>query len=174
MGERLHSSGELGLAVIVDDASGGVEVTVADADLDLRLCLDVAHPVGALAVLGDEVEARTAPQDLTGQNCINLRLPTHGGMYAWEFEKGNRELKVRVDGQLIFNSTHQILKAALAGLGLAYAPEDMVQPYLATGQLIRVLEDWCEPYSGYHLYYPSRRHPSRAFALLVEALRWRG
>jgi DNA-binding transcriptional LysR family regulator len=153
MGERLHSSGELGLAVIVDDASGGVEVTVADADLDLRLCLDVAHPVGALAVLGDEVEARTA-------------------LYAWEFEKGNRELKVRVDGQLIFNSTHQILKAALAGLGLAYAPEDMVQPYLATGQLIRVLEDWCEPYSGYHLYYPSRRQVSPAFSLLVDALRY--
>jgi DNA-binding transcriptional LysR family regulator len=114
----------------------------------------------------------TAPQDLTGQNCINLRLPTHGGMYAWEFEKGNRELKVRVDGQLIFNSTHQILKAALAGLGLAYAPEDMVQPYLATGQLIRVLEDWCEPYSGYHLYYPSRRQVSPAFSLLVDALRY--
>jgi DNA-binding transcriptional LysR family regulator len=137
----------------VDNASGGVEVTVADADLDLRLCLDVAHPVGALAVLGDEVEARTA-------------------LYAWEFEKGNRELKVRVDGQLIFNSTHQILKAALAGLGLAYAPEDMVQPYLATGQLIRVLEDWCEPYSGYHLYYPSRRQVSPAFSLLVDALRY--
>jgi DNA-binding transcriptional LysR family regulator len=153
MGERLHSSGELGLAVIVDDASGGVEVTVADADLDLRLCLDVAHPVGALAVLGDEVEARTA-------------------LYAWEFEKGNRELKVRVDGQLIFNSTHQILKAALAGLGLAYAPEDMVQPYLATGQLIRALEDWCEPYSGYHLYYSSRRQVSPAFSLLVDALRY--
>jgi DNA-binding transcriptional LysR family regulator len=113
-----------------------------------------------------------APQDLTSHNCINLRLPSHGGMYAWEFEKGSRELKVRVDGQLVFNSTHQILNAALAGLGLAYAPEDMVKPYLATGQLIRVLEDWCEPYSGYHLYYPSRRHVSPAFALLVDALRY--
>src|SRR5688572_179465 len=113
-----------------------------------------------------------APQDLTAHNCINLRLPTHGGMYAWEFEKGNRELKVRVDGQLVFNRAHQILNAVLAGLGLAYAPEDMVQPYLATGRLIRVLEDLCEPYSGYHLYYPSRRQVSPAFSLLVDALRY--
>jgi DNA-binding transcriptional LysR family regulator len=113
-----------------------------------------------------------APQDLTAHNCINLRLPSHGGMYAWEFEKGSRELRVRVDGQLVFNSTHQILNAALAGLGLAYAPEDMVKPYLATGQLIRVLEDWCEPYSGYHLYYPSRRQLPPAFSLLVDALRY--
>jgi DNA-binding transcriptional LysR family regulator len=115
-----------------------------------------------------------APQDLTAHNCINLRLPTHGGVYAWEFEKGSRELKVRVDGQLVFNNTHQILNAALAGLGLAYAPEDMVKPYLATGRLIRVLQDWCEPYSGYHLYYPSRRQVSPAFSLLVDALRCKG
>jgi DNA-binding transcriptional LysR family regulator len=111
------------------------------------------------------------PQDLTAHNCINLRLPSHGGMYAWEFEKGNRELKVRVDGQLVFNSAHQIFKAAIAGLGLAYVPEDMAKPYLETGQLVRVLEDWCEPYSGYHLYYPSRRQLSPAFSLLVDALR---
>jgi DNA-binding transcriptional LysR family regulator len=112
-----------------------------------------------------------APQDLTAHNCINLRLPTHGGMYAWEFEKGNRELKVRVDGQLVFNSTHQIFNAALAGLGLAYVPEDMAHAYMATGRLIRVLEDWCQPYSGYHLYYASRRQVSPAFSLLVDALR---
>ena len=94
-------------------------------------------------------------------------------MYAWEFEKGGRELKVRVDGQLIFNSTFQMLGAALAGFGLAYVPEDLIQPHLAKGRLKRVLEDWCPPYSGYHLYYPSRRHTSAAFALLVEALRHR-
>jgi DNA-binding transcriptional LysR family regulator len=113
-----------------------------------------------------------APQDLTAHNCINLRLPTHGGMYAWEFERGNRALKVRVDGQLVFNGTHQIFNAALAGFGLAYVPEDMAQPHLATGHLIRVLEDWCQPYSGYHLYYSSRRHVSPAFSLLVDALRY--
>ena len=113
------------------------------------------------------------PQDLTGHNCINLRLPTYGGLYAWEFEKGKRELKVRVEGQLIFNGTAQMLNAALAGFGLAYVPEDLAQPHLAAGRLKRVLEDWCPPYSGYHLYYPSRRQSSPAFALLVDALRYR-
>ena len=113
------------------------------------------------------------PQDLTDHNCINLRLPTYGGLYAWEFEKGGRELKVRVDGQLVFNGTVQMLNAALAGFGLAYVPEDLAQPHLAKGLLKRVLEDWCPPYSGYHLYYPSRRQPSAAFALLVDALRYR-
>ena len=114
------------------------------------------------------------PQDLTEHNCINLRLPTYGGLYAWEFEKGRRELKVRVDGQLIFNTMRQRLDAALAGLGLAYMTEDAAKPHVAKGTLIRVLEDWCEPFSGYHLYYPSRRQPSQAFALLVETLRYRG
>ncbi len=113
------------------------------------------------------------PQDLTDHNCINLRLPTYGGLYAWEFEKGNRELKVRVEGQLVFNGTAQMLNAALAGFGLAYLPEDLAQPHLAQGRLKRVLEDWCPPFSGYHLYYPSRRQSSPAFALLVDALRYR-
>jgi DNA-binding transcriptional LysR family regulator len=114
------------------------------------------------------------PQDLIGHDCINLRLTTLGGLYAWEFEKGARELKVRVEGQLVFNGTFQMLNAALAGFGLAYVPEDVAQPHLAKGRLKRVLEDWCAPYSGYHLYYPSRRQSSAAFALLVDALRHRG
>src|SRR5580692_417309 len=113
------------------------------------------------------------PQDLIGHACINLRLPTHGGLYAWEFAKSGRELKVRVEGQLTFNGTFQMLNAALAGFGLAYVPEDLVRPHLAKGRLTRVLEDWCPLYAGYHLYYPSRRQPSAAFALLVEALRYR-
>jgi DNA-binding transcriptional LysR family regulator len=113
------------------------------------------------------------PQDLIGHNCINLRLPTHDSLYAWEFERGSRELKVRVDGQLAFNATAQLLKAALAGLGLAYMPEGMVQPYIAKGRLMRVLADWCPPYSGYHLFYPSRRQSSAAFSLVVDALRHR-
>jgi DNA-binding transcriptional LysR family regulator len=112
------------------------------------------------------------PQDLTGHKCINLRLASHGGFYAWEFEKGGRELKVRVEGQLIFNGTYQMLNAALAGYGLAYIPEDLARPYLAKGRLKRVLEDWCPPFPGYHLYYPSRRNSSPAFALLVDALRY--
>ena len=113
------------------------------------------------------------PQDLIGHDCINLRLSTHGGLYAWEFEKAGRELKVRVDGPLTFNGTFQMLNAALSGFGLAYVPEDLAQPHIAKGRLKRVLADWCAPYSGYHLYYPSRRQPSAAFALLVEALRYR-
>src|SRR5215468_8287001 len=113
------------------------------------------------------------PQDLIGHNCINLRLPTHTSLYAWEFERGSRELRVRVDGQLTFNTTGQLLNGALAGLGLAYIPEGMVQPHIAKGRLTRVLTDWCPPYSGYHLFYPSRRQSSAAFSLVVDALRHR-
>src|SRR5438552_10526714 len=128
--------------------------------------------VGAPSYFNTRSEPKR-PQELIGHNCINLRLPTHGGLYAWEFEKGGRELKVRVEGQMTFNSATQMLNAALAGYGLAYVPEGMVQPHLAKGRLKRVLEDWCLPYSGYHLYYPSRRQPSAAFALFVDALRHR-
>jgi DNA-binding transcriptional LysR family regulator len=114
-----------------------------------------------------------APQDLTDQICINLRLPTLGGLYAWEFEKDGREVKVRVDGQLVFNTTELMFAAAIAGLGLAYLPEDQVTPHLDDGRLIQVLADWCAPFPGYHLYFPSRRQPPPAFALLVDALRYR-
>ncbi|HKK04951.1 MAG TPA: LysR family transcriptional regulator [Gammaproteobacteria bacterium] len=112
------------------------------------------------------------PRDLTDHNCINLRLPTHGEVYAWEFEDGTRELNVRVSGQLMVNNTPQLLNSARAGLGLAYVPEDLVQEDLSQGRLQRVLEDWCHPYPGYHLYYPNRRQASRAFSLVVEALRY--
>src|SRR3954469_4752819 len=118
--------------------------------------------------------APKSPKDLNGHNCINLRLPVHGGVYAWEFEKGGRELKVRVEGQFTCNATSQILNAAIAGSGLAYVPETMAQRHLAKGRLKRVLEDWCLPYSGYHLFYPSRRQSSAAFALVADALRHRG
>ena len=113
------------------------------------------------------------PQDLTEHNCINLRMPTYESLYLWEFEKGKRDLKVRVDGQLIVNTMKQRLDAALAGVGLAYMVEDIAEPYVTKGALVRVLEGWCAPFSGYHLYYPSRRQSSPAFALLVEALRYR-
>jgi DNA-binding transcriptional LysR family regulator len=113
------------------------------------------------------------PTDLTRHICINMRLPTYGGLYAWEFERRDREINVRVDGQLVFNSTTQILVAAISGFGVAYLPEDIVQPDIAAGRLVRVLEDWCPPFPGYHLYYPSRRQPSPAFALVIDALRYR-
>jgi DNA-binding transcriptional LysR family regulator len=113
------------------------------------------------------------PQDLIGHNCINLRLPTHGSLYAWEFKRHGREIRARVDGQLTFNATAQMLNGALAGLGLAYVPEGLVTEHLAKGRLKRALEDWCPPYVGYHLYYPSRRQATPAFSLVVDALRYR-
>jgi DNA-binding transcriptional LysR family regulator len=134
---------------------------------DLRMAV-----VGTPAYFKKRPAPRT-PQELVEHSCINLRLPTHGGLYAWEFEKGGRELRVRVDGQLVFNGTIQMITAALAGFGLAYVPEDLVLPHLAKGRLARALADWCPPYPGYHLHYPSRRQSSPAFALMVDALRYR-
>lgn len=141
----------------------------------------IAVPIGAdmrMAVVAAPAyfKARaepTKPQELIDHNCITLRLPTHGGLYAWEFEKNGRELRVRVEGQFTCNTTAQMLNAALLGLGLAYIPEGLAAPHLAKGRLKQILADWCPPYSGYHLYYPSRRQPSAAFALLVDALRYR-
>jgi DNA-binding transcriptional LysR family regulator len=135
---------------------------------DLRMAV-----VGTPSYFKTRPEPRT-PQDLVGHNCIGLRLMTHGGVYAWEFEKDRQELNVRVDGQATFNNSALMLNAALSGIGLAYVPDDLAQPHIAKGRLRRVLEDWCQPYSGYHLYYPSRRQSSAAFALVVEALRHRG
>jgi DNA-binding transcriptional LysR family regulator len=128
--------------------------------------------VGAPSYFVKRTRPKT-PQDLTTHACINLRLPTHGGLYTWEFEKGGREIRVKVEGQLVFNGTAPMLDAALSGFGLAYVPENTVQTHLADGSLIRVLADWCPPYPGYHLYYASRRQPTPAFALLVNALRYR-
>ncbi len=114
-----------------------------------------------------------SPHDLAAHTCLNLRMETAGGFYAWEFEKDGRELRVRVEGPLAFNNARMIVRASLDGFGLCSLPEDIVAEHLAEGRLIRVLEDWCAPFSGYHLYYPSRRQPSAAFALLVDALRYR-
>jgi len=129
--------------------------------------------VGAPSYFAERQRPQT-PQDLTAHNCINIRMPTYGGLYVWEFEKDGRELKVRVDGQLVFNSSALRVSAVLAGMGLAYLFEDQVESYLADGRLISVLTDWSPPFPGYHLYYPSRRQLSPAFALLVDALRYRG
>ncbi|RWB02974.1 MAG: LysR family transcriptional regulator [Mesorhizobium sp.] len=135
---------------------------------DMRMAV-----VGSPAYFAKWPKPRT-PQDLTTHNCINLRLPTYGGLYAWEFEKAGRELKVRVEGQLVFNTSALRMNAVLAGLGLAYLPEQQVTAQLADGRLVRVLADWCAPFPGYHLYYPSRRQATPAFSLLVDALRYRG
>ncbi|MDX0624554.1 LysR family transcriptional regulator [Sinorhizobium medicae] len=111
------------------------------------------------------------PQELTAYRCINLRLPSYGGFYAWEFERDGGEVRVRVDGQVAFNGVPQVVRAALDGYGLTYVHEDVVREYLDDGRLVQVLDDWTPPFPGYHLYYPSRRHPSPAFTLLVEALK---
>jgi len=132
---------------------------------DMRMAV-----VGAPAYFATR-EAPAAPRDLTAHRCINLRLPTQGGIYAWEFARDGRDIRVRVEGPLIFNASAPMLDAALAGFGLAYLPEDTVQPHIDAGRLIRVLADWCPPYPGYHLYYPSRRQPTAAFSVLVDALR---
>jgi DNA-binding transcriptional LysR family regulator len=134
---------------------------------DIRMAV-VASP----AYFAARAQPKT-PHDLSAHNCINLRLPTLGGLYAWEFEKGRRPVNVRVEGQLVVNNIAVARQVALAGLGLAYLPEDYVRQHLDSGALVRVLASWTPPFPGYHLYYPSRRHHSPAFALLIDALRYR-
>ncbi|WP_417067779.1 LysR family transcriptional regulator [Niveibacterium terrae] len=133
---------------------------------DMRMAV-----VGSPAYFSNHSKPRT-PHELTEHNCANLRLPTYGGLYAWEFAKDGKELQVQVQGQMIFNTTPQMLTAAEEGFALAYVPEDLVERQIAEGRLIRVLEDWSPAFPGYHLYYPSRRQQSPAFALVVEALRY--
>ena len=111
------------------------------------------------------------PHDLVEHNCINIRLPTYGGLYAWEFVKDGKELNVNVKGQVVMTSSMGRLEAALAGLGLTYVPEDLVLDKIERGELVRVLEDWCETFDGYYLYYPNRQLSSPAFKLLIDALR---
>jgi DNA-binding transcriptional LysR family regulator len=147
---------------------------VAKDMISIRIGPDARMAVVATPSYFRTREQPQKPTDLVEHNCINLRLTSSGALYAWEFAKGTRELKVRVDGQFSFNTTTQMLQAALAGAGLAYLPEGLVRPYISKGRLKRVLEDWCPAYPGYHLYYPSRRQPSAAFSLVVDALRHRG
>ncbi len=175
---------DIHVEVMVD--YGLTDIVAERYDAGVRLGEQVAKDMVAvrigpdmrMAVVGAPTYFETRPKpltphDLTVHSCINMRLPTYGGIYAWEFEKDGHELRVRVEGQLTFNNIALRLNAARQGLGLAYLPEDVVAADLAKGRLVRVLEDWCEPFSGYHLYYPSRRQPSAAFALLVSALRYR-
>lgn len=156
------------------DAGVRIGEQVAKDMIAVRIGPDMRMAVVAAPSYFETRPEPKKPQDLVGHSCINLRLPTHGGLYAWEFEKGGRELRVRVEGQLIFNTTAQMLTAALAGFGFAYIPEGLAQPHILKGRLKRVLEDWCPPFTGYHLYYPSRRQSSAAFTLIVDALRYRG
>lgn len=128
--------------------------------------------VGSPAYFARHMPPET-PQDLLAHRCINLRLATLGGLYAWEFNKNDRPMRVRVDGQLVFNTIKPMIDAALAGFGIGFVPEESVRAYLAGGSLVQVLDDWCQPFPGFHLYYPSRRRNSPAFAIIVDALRHR-
>jgi DNA-binding transcriptional LysR family regulator len=181
----LPSYPEITVEVMID--YGLTDIVAQRYDAGIRLGEQVAKDMIAVRIAPDmrmsvvgtpgyfaKRKKPKVPQDLTAHNCINLRLPTYGGLYAWEFEKDGRELKVRVEGQLVFNNAGLRLRAVLAGLGLAYMPENVTRPLVTEGRLVRVLADWCPPFPGYHLYYPSRRQASPAFALLVEALRYRG
>jgi DNA-binding transcriptional LysR family regulator len=165
---------------------GFVDIAGQGFDAGVRLGEDVAQgmiatrigPDMRMAVVGSPAyfARRAAPQtprDLTDHACNNLRLPTNGGLYSWEFEKDGESLKVRVSGQVTLNGVYPLLDAALDGFGLSYIPENVVAPFLADDRLIQVLGDWCPAFSGYHLYYPSRRQAAPAFALLLEALRYR-
>ncbi len=154
------------------DAGVRPEETIARDMIAVRIGPPMRMAVGGSPDYFKKNPPPDTPQELTEHNCINLRLSGHGGLYSWEFEKDGRQLNVRVDGQLVFNSGSLILQGALTGRGLAYLPEGQLAPYFASGQLVRVLEEWCEPFSGYHLYYPSHRQPTPAFTLLVNALRY--
>jgi DNA-binding transcriptional LysR family regulator len=132
---------------------------------DLRMVV-----VGSPAYLADH-GVPVEPQDLTHHRCCNIRLQTSGGLYAWEFERDGRRVNVHVDGPFVLNDMRLLIDAALHGAGLAMVMEDMVAPLIADGRLVQVLEDWSPPLSGYHLYYPNRRHPSPAFAALLAELR---
>jgi Transcriptional regulator len=176
---------DIQVEVIVD--YGLIDIVAEGYDAGVRLGEQVAKDMIAvrigpdvrMAVVGSpDYFARhprpKTPRDLTRHNCITIRLPTYGGIFAWEFEKKGEELKVRVEGQLVFNNIAMRLDAALKGLGLAYMPEDLVQAQIKEGRLIRVLTDWCPSFPGYHLYYPSRRQSSLAFTLFRDALRYPG
>jgi DNA-binding transcriptional LysR family regulator len=166
--------------------AGFIDIVAERFDAGVRLGETIAQDMVAVRIGPDMRMAAVAspayfasrkpprtPHELAGHNCINLRFPTLGGLYAWEFEKGGRALNVRVEGQLIVNEIGLALQAARDGLGVAYLPEDYVNGDIEAGRVTRVLESWCPPFSGYHLYFPSRRQQSPAFALLVEALRYR-
>lgn len=170
------------------DVNYGLRDIVADRfDAGVRLgkTIDkdmIAVPIGPplrLAVVASPGYFATrpipkTPNDLMAHQCINQRMPTSGGLYVWDFERRGRRVNVRVEGPLIFNTTQPQVDAALAGLGIALLPEDELQPHIDAGRLTRVLEDWCPKFEGYHLYYPSRRQPSPAFSLVIQALRFSG
>ncbi|QUP53850.1 LysR family transcriptional regulator [Ralstonia syzygii] len=159
--------------IVADRFDAGVRFSdTVDKDMiAVRIGPDMRMAVVASPTYFAEHPAPKTPRDLVHHRCINIRFPTYGGLDVWEFERRGRKLKIRVDGQLVLNTTPHIAAAAANGLGVAYLPEDEFSPHIEEGRLVRVLEDWCPPFSGYHLYYPGRRKPSPAFSLVLDALR---
>jgi DNA-binding transcriptional LysR family regulator len=161
--------------IVADRFDAGIRLgeTIAQDMVAVRIGPDMRMAVVASPAYLATRPAPAVPRDLATHGCINLRFPTHGGLYAWEFEQDARPVTVRVNGPLIVNDISLALKAAQDGLGIAYLPEAYVMPDIEAGRLTRLLERWCAPFPGYHLYYPSRRQQAPAFALFVEALRYR-
>jgi DNA-binding transcriptional LysR family regulator len=164
------------LDIVAERFDAGIRLgeTIAQDMVAVRIGPDLRMAAVASPSYFADRPAPRSPDELGGHNCINLRFPTLGGLYAWEFERNGRVLNAHVEGQLVVNDADLARRAALDGCGIAYLPEDHVEADVEQGRLICVLEDWTPPFPGYHLYYPSRRQQSPAFALLVEALRYRG
>jgi DNA-binding transcriptional LysR family regulator len=162
--------------IVAERFDAGVRLgeTIAQDMVAVRIGPDLRMAAAASPAYLSERKAPRRPQDLAEHNCINLRFPTLGGLYAWEFEKDGRALNVRVEGQLIVNAPDIARQAALDGCGIVFLTDDHLRADIEAGRLTRLLDDWTPPFPGYHLYYPSRRQQSPAFALLVEALRYRG
>lgn len=172
--ELFADSGYVDLAAEKFDAGVRLGESLAQDMIATRIGPDMQFCVVATKRHFSDGALPQTPRDLVRYNCINLRLKTHGGLWAWEFEKDKRQINVHVEGQLAFNSVYDCLDAAVAGLGVAYVPKGLAQPYIGTGHLLCALEDWCPLWSGFHLYYPSRRQPSGAMALVIAALRYEG
>lgn len=173
---RIEISVDLGLVDIVAerfDAGVRLGETIAQDMVAVKIGPDMEMAAVASPAYFDRAGTPRTPHHLSSHNCINLRFPTYGGLYAWEFERDGRPLNVRVQGQLTVNDIALARKAALAGQGIAYLPEEYVANELARGALVRALVDWCPPFPGYHLYYPSRRQQSPAMAALIEELRFK-
>jgi DNA-binding transcriptional LysR family regulator len=154
------------------DAGVRLGEQVAKDMVAVRISPDIRMAVVASPAYLEKHGVPRIPHDLTGHNCINLRLPTYGGLFAWEFEKRGQEVKVRVDGQVVVNNIALRLASVRDGLGVAYLPEDQAKADIAEHRLVRMLDDWCAPFPGYHLYYPNRRQHSAAFGLMVDTLRY--
>lgn len=169
---ELHSNNQLvDLAAEQFDAGVRLGDSLAQDMIAVRIGPDLRFAVVATQRYLEGRALPHHPDDLQAHSCINLRLPTYGGLWAWEFGQGDQACNVRVPGQLIFNSIYDCLDAAIAGLGIAYVPEDIALPYIRSGHLHSVMQDWCPYWAGYHLYYPSRRQPSGAMSALIAALK---